>query len=87
MSGSDGGGIILFRDADGNRIANNESTKNAYGVLSVSDWSVFPSGNTIEGNQLSKNSVADAADYYPVCQNSWIDNTFKTADGNVGCIN
>jgi parallel beta-helix repeat protein len=84
---SAGSGIVLFRGAQANTVSGNHVERNGAGISSTSITSIFPSGNTIEGNELRNNSLADAEDPYPVCQNTWLNNKFRTASGPEGCIN
>lgn len=84
---SAGSGIVLFHGAQDNTVSDNHVERNGTGIFSVSDTGTFPSGNTIEGNDLRNNTEADAADPYPVCQNTWMNNKFRTASGPDGCIN
>lgn len=80
-------GVILLNGSQGNTIAANNVEKNGYGALSFSLTGIYPSYNTIDGNELRNNSEADIADAYEFCANSWTNNKFDTGIGPDGCMN
>jgi CSLREA domain-containing protein len=81
-------GIILLSGAQLNQIEFNEVTGNAVGVLAGHEFEqLFPSLNTFQGNELRSNTLIDALDYDPVCNDLWSGNTIDTAaSASINCI-
>ena len=82
-----GAGIVLLNEAQGNFVENNKFEKNDVGIVSTTLYGLFPSGNTIRENGLKDNFSVDIADEDPVCNDTWVDNKFKTSFAASGsCI-
>jgi CSLREA domain-containing protein len=86
--GNTGAGIILLNGSQWNQLQANTVKKNYVGVISGLDGDpLFPSNNLFQGNQLISNTVLDALDYDPDCNDQWLANTIgSSASVSSGCI-